>query len=78
MTTLTDSDMAFIAQLQKTSKHNSENDNKVSIVTNRGLLSNNLLTAFNVPKNGQGAWFMNVYVEFDPMFREKPAKEWQA
>ena len=77
MTTLTDNDVAFIAQLQKTSKHNLENDNKKSIVTSRALLSKDLQTIFNVPKNGQGAWFMNVYVEFEPMFRELKAEDWQ-
>jgi len=77
MIELTQNDIAFLQQLQKTSKHNMENTKRVKLKTKRGLLSKELLTLFEVETNTKGAWFMNVYVEFEPMFVEAPAENWQ-
>lgn len=73
---LTETDKMFLSQLRAVSKTNMENKKK-TIVTSMGLLSSELLNLFGVESNHQGAWFFNVYVEFEPMFKTQEAKDWQ-
>lgn len=74
---LTDNDKMFLQELRKISKQNIEAEQELSIVTNRALLSEDLLSLFHVEKNHRGGWFFNVYVEFEPMFKTQKAKDWQ-
>ena len=74
---MTKNDQLFIQELQKVSQHNKENENKQAVVTSKSALSDELLSLFQVNKNAQGAWFFNVYVEFEPTFKQREAKEWQ-
>ncbi len=74
--TLTENDILFLQQLIKTSDQNKQGE-KTAIKTSTGLLSNQVLELFGIQKTNQGGWFFNVYVEFEPMFKNQPAKEWQ-
>ncbi len=74
---LTENDAAFLQQLRRTAKYNRENNDKKAIVTSAGFLSSELLAWFDVDPSAQGAWFFNVYVVFEAMFKEAEAKDWQ-
>jgi hypothetical protein len=74
--TLTKNDILFLQSLQRASNAKKEGFNK-TIVTSKDLISKELLDIFEVKPESQGGWFFNVYVEFEPMFKEQEAKEWQ-
>lgn len=75
--TLTENDIRFLQAVNIIGARNKEAENVSSIVTTRQLLSDDLLKIFEVKPNAEGFWCFNVYVEFEPMFKEKIAKEWQ-
>lgn len=75
---LTTYDKMFLQQLQSFSLTNRGEGDKVAMVTNLNLLSDDLLELFGIKgRQSQGAWFFNVYVEFEPMFKTKAAEDWQ-
>lgn len=74
---LTNNDKMFLQEVRKISKQNTESEKQISIVTNVALLSEDLLSIFDIEKNHRGGWFFNVYVEFEPMFKNQEAKDWQ-
>lgn len=75
---MTDNDKLFLTNLSRVSAHNSNNPNEQkSMKVAKRLLSEDLLKLFEVDRNDQGAFMFNVYVEFEPLFRETKAKEWQ-
>ena len=74
---MTINDKLFLEKVQRVSQNNRENDTKKAIATSSGLISDELLGMFGVKKEHKGGWFLNVYVEFENMFKEKQAEEWQ-
>ena len=75
--TLTDNDIKFLQALARTADNNRQHDKKLSMTTSIGLVSEELLKIFEIDKHSSGAWIFGVYVEFEPMFKNNPAKEWQ-
>lgn len=75
--TLTEYDVQFLQTLNVVSQHNRQSEAKKNLTTSKALLSTDLLNLFEVHTQAQGSWFFNVYVEFEPMFKEGEAKEWQ-
>jgi len=75
---MTENDKLFLGTLFRLSENNAGNlNNKKSITTNKALLSEELLKLLGIDRNSSGEWVGNVYVEFEPMFKELPAKDWQ-
>lgn len=74
---MNDIDTLFLSQLLAAGTHNREKEDKVSLRTSSAVISPQLLKDFGVSPNTSGAWFFNVYVEFEPLFKVEPAKDWQ-
>jgi hypothetical protein len=76
---MTENDTLFMNAVSRMVEHNKENPNgQLSLYTSKGLLSDEVLKLMDTERNNTpGTWFMGVYVNFEPMFRQQPAKDWQ-
>ena len=75
---MTANDKLFLQTLNRVSRHNQQNpDSAKALRTSRAMLSDELLSDFEIENNDAGAWFFNVYVEFEPLFKEVEAQDWQ-
>ena len=75
---LSNNDVIFLQQLKACAEKNIQNEEKSTLQVSKAHLSDKLLILFDVQDNNNtGAWFFNVYIEFVPMFKEVPTKDWQ-
>lgn len=75
---LTENDKMFLQTLQI--KHKERRDDPThpkALKISKGMLSKDLLELFEIQPNSQGFWCYDIYVDFEPMIREAPAKDWQ-
>lgn len=71
-------DNLFLQTFLRLSEYNRQHPKSCkTLVTTRALLSEDLLKTLGVEGEAFGTWIGNVYIEFEPMFKEQPAKEWQ-
>lgn len=75
---LTKQDVLFIQTVKRVSEYNKDYpEDKKTVVTSKAYFSDDLIELLELKDKKQGSWIFNVYVEFEPLYRETPAKEWQ-
>jgi len=74
---MTTNDKLFLAAVSQLAKDNQADPDSMNyIITCKDLLSPEIIALFDSGDSRTGSWFMNVYIEFQPMFNQAPVKPW--